>query len=226
MPNQELSLSTSTETTQDGIGTSPRQKPGIGTTPGGAQDGIGTSPRQKPGIGTSPGGTQDGIGTSPGHPPEPGKDAAPDNNGQAISDAMHDLKAAKAFACEINGVPVPIVSYSGGDLTGEKAEASSGSSQHNESTMGHNYITELTLVTFVTPDDNTFADAAKAIAVDGKNERFTIVITEMAKAKSTVKTFVFDNCLLTSMNFPSVSSHGIELLKRTSTWKPEILTVS
>lgn len=104
---------------------------------------------------------------------------------------------AKAFKVEINGNFVPCVTYSGGDITGEKAEASSGASQHNESTMGHNYITELSLVTFVTPDDNTFSDAANAVANQGKNERYTITITEMAKDKSVIKTFVYDNCLLT-----------------------------
>ncbi len=203
MPKKKKSLSTGTDATQDGIGTSPRRKPGIGTTPGGTQDGIGTSPRQKPGIGTTPNG-----------------------DGQAIADAKKDLKAAKGLSCEINGHKVPIISFSGGNATAEKAEASSGASAYNESTLGHNEISELTLVTFLTPDASAIPDAAKAVAIDGKNERYTIVITELAKDKSTVKTFVYDNCLFTSMNFPAVSSHGSELLKRTSTWKPEILTVS
>lgn len=42
---------------------------------------------------------------------------------------------AKAFRVEVDGVFLPIQSYSGGDITGEKAEASSGGSQHNESTL-------------------------------------------------------------------------------------------
>jgi len=132
----------------------------------------------------------------------------------------------KAFKCEINGQFVPILSYSGGDINDDKDEASSGASQQNESTMGHNYITELTLVTFITPDDNTFSDAANAVANQGKNERYTITITAMAKDKSVIKTFVYDNCLLTSCDFPAVDAAGGEMLKRTSTWKPEILTVS
>ncbi|NVM29615.1 MAG: hypothetical protein HWN65_12305 [Candidatus Helarchaeota archaeon] len=48
----------------------------------------------------------------------------------------------KAFRVEIKGQFLPIKSYSGGDLTAEKAEASSGKSQHAESTMGHNYLAE------------------------------------------------------------------------------------
>ncbi len=133
---------------------------------------------------------------------------------------------AKAFKCEINGQFLPVKSYSGGDLTGEKAEASSGSSQHNESTMGHNYVTELTLVSYITPTNMALSDAANAVANQGKNERYTITITEMAKDKSVVKTFVYDNCLLTGMDFPTVDASSGEILCRTTTWKPEILTVS
>ena len=202
MANEELSLATNTDATS-----------GIGTTPGGTQDGIGTSPGTKPGIGTTP-----------------------VNDGQARAEANHRAKAAAAFTCEINGQLVPLVSFAhsvddpkgdeGGDRTAEKAEASSGSSQHNESTMGHNYVTELTLVTFVTPDDNTFSDAAHAIANKGQNLRYTITITEMAKDKSVIKTFVYENALLTSVKFPAVDSAGGEMLTRTSRWKPEILTVS
>lgn len=51
----------------------------------------------------------------------------------------------KAFRVEIQGQFLPIKSYSGGDLTAEKAEASSGSSQHNQPTMGHNYISDTAL---------------------------------------------------------------------------------
>ncbi len=48
----------------------------------------------------------------------------------------------KAFKVEVNGQFLPIKSYSGGDLTAEKAEASSGASQQNQSTMGHQPITD------------------------------------------------------------------------------------
>ena len=228
MANEKRSLATSTDKTTAGIGTSPDR----------TVEGIGTSPGPKPGIGTTPGGTLEGIGTSPDQ--KPGIGTTPVNDGQAQADAMHDRNKARAFKCEINGQVVPLVSfshtltdpkgsvesYSGGDITGEKAEASSGASQHNESTMGHNYVTELTLVTFVTPDDNTFSDAANAVANQGKNERYTITITEMAKDKSVIKTFVYDNSLLTRMDFPAVDAAGGGMLKRNSSWKPEILTVS
>ena len=66
----------------------------------------------------------------------------------------------------------------------------------------------------------------RRIANQGKNERFYMTITEMAKDKSVIKTFVYDNCLLTSMDFPSVDAAGGEMLKRNTTWKPEILTVN
>jgi len=132
----------------------------------------------------------------------------------------------KAFKVEINGQFVPVKSFSGGDLTAEKAEASSGASQHNETTMGHNYITELTLVAYITPDCKVLSDAAKMVANQGKNERFTITITEMAKDKSVIKTFVYDQCLITSLDFPTMDAHGGEILCETATFKPTILTVS
>jgi hypothetical protein len=132
---------------------------------------------------------------------------------------------AKAFKVEINGRFLPIKGYSGGDLTAEKAEASSGASQQNESTIGHNYITELTLVAFMTPDQNILTDAMNAVANKGQNERFTITITELAKDKSVIKTFVYDQCLITSLDYPNFDAHGGEILCTTATFKPTIVSV-
>jgi hypothetical protein len=132
----------------------------------------------------------------------------------------------KAFKVEINGQFVPVKSYSGGDLTAEKAEASSGTSQHNESTMGHNYITELTLVAYMVPNKKTLTDAAHQVANLGKNERFTITITELAKDKSVIKTFEYRDCLLTSLDYPMMSSRSGAVLTERATFKPQILTVS
>ena len=138
-----------------------------------------------------------------------------------------DVKSVgKSFTVEVNGQFLPIKSYSGGDLTGEKAEASSGSSQYDKSTMGHSYITELTLVVYLTPNQNVLADLANEVANLGKNSRATITITEKAKDKSVVKTFVYDQCLLTSLDFPTIDPSGGELLCETATIKPTILTVS
>jgi phage tail-like protein len=132
----------------------------------------------------------------------------------------------KAFKVEINGQFLPIKSYSGGDLTAEKAEASSGASQHNECTMGHNYITELTLVAYITPTSRTLSDGMNAVANQGKNERFEITVSEMAKDKSVVKTFVYQNCLLTSLDFPRFDAHGGQILCETATFKPERVKIS
>ena len=60
----------------------------------------------------------------------------------------------KAFRVEVDGVFLPIKSYSGGDITGEKAEASSGGSQHNESTLGNATTVSLDRLT-----DSTLSDA-------------------------------------------------------------------
>jgi phage tail-like protein len=143
-----------------------------------------------------------------------------------MSEQVDTKVVGKAFKVEINGQFLPIKSYSGGDPVAEKAEASSGSSQHNECTMGHNSVSELTLQAYITPNQKVLADAADAIANKGQNDRFTITITELAKDKSVVKTFVYDNCLLTSLDFPTLSAHGGEILCQTATFKPEILEVS
>ena len=143
-----------------------------------------------------------------------------------MPDEVDTKTVGKAFKVEINGQFLPIKSYSGGDLTAEKAEASSGSSQHNESTIGHNYITELTLVAFMTPTFKVLSDAADAIANKGKNERYTITVTELAKDRSPIKTFTYENCLLTSYDFPRFDAYGGEILCETATFKPTILNVS
>lgn len=132
----------------------------------------------------------------------------------------------KAFKVEINGQFLPIKSYSGGDPVAEKAAASSGSSKHNESTIGHNSISELTLQAYITPNQKILSDAADAVANKGLNERYTITITEMAKDKSTVKTFVYGDCLLTSLDFPTMNAEGGEILCQTATFKPERVEVS
>ena len=129
----------------------------------------------------------------------------------------------KAFKCEINGQFAPIKSYSGGDLQAEKAEASSGSSQHNESTMGHNAINELTIVAYITPTYKGLTDGMAAVANQGKNERFTITITELAKDGSTVKTFVYDQCLMTSLDFPTMDANGGEILCETATDRKSVV---
>ncbi|MBW2276509.1 MAG: hypothetical protein JRF63_03390, partial [Deltaproteobacteria bacterium] len=87
-------------------------------------------------------------------------------------------------------------------------------------------INELTIVAYVTPGQKILGDAANAVANKGKNERFTITITELAKDKSVIKTFVYDNCLITSLDYPTMDAHGGEILCETATFKPEILTVS
>ncbi len=154
--------------------------------------------------------------------PEP---IEPEDNASPVANTDEKTVAA-GFNVEIDGKYLAVKSYSGGDLTGEKAEASSGSSQHNESTMGHNYITELTLVAYITPTDKVLSDIAHEIANLGTQRRATIIITELAKDKTAVKTFVYDQCLMTSLDFPTLDAHGGEILCQTATFKPTILTVS
>ena len=105
------------------------------------------------------------------------------------------------------------------------AETSSGAPPQNETTMGHNSISELTLVAYITPGCKVLTDAANLVANQGKNERFKITISELAKDKSVVKLMVYENCLLTSLDFPTLSTHGAEILCETATFKPESVYV-
>jgi len=138
-------------------------------------------------------------------------------------DAADKKVVGKAFKVEINGQFLPIKSYSGGKPSSTKAVRS----RHGKMRRGaRKSVTELTLVAYITPDQNILADMATKIANQGKNERFKITVTEMAKDKSVVKTFVYDECLFTSLDFPTLSSSSGEILCQTATFKPQILDVS
>jgi hypothetical protein len=131
----------------------------------------------------------------------------------------------KAFKVEINGRFLPIKSYTGGELVIEEADTKHGTSPQGESTPGHNYVTELTLQAYITPTQKVLAEAADQVAHLKQQQRFIITITELAKDKSAVKTFVYENCLFTSLDYPRLSSQGGEILCETATFKPEFVKV-
>ena len=133
-------------------------------------------------------------------------------------------KKSRMFEVSIDGQYLPIKSYSGGYLASEEADASTGSSQTKSSTsaatttgdnkgdkdqpkIGHNYITELTLVAYIVPGQTVLTDMAHDVAVLGKSRRGTVTITEMAKDKSSSRTFVYDQCLMTSLSFYRLRSY-------------------
>ncbi len=145
--------------------------------------------------------------------------------GGSFDDDVDQMVVAKAFNVEINGEFIPVVSYSGGDITGEKAEASSGSSQHNESTMGHNYITNLTLESFFTADSHMIQDLVMGW-IQESGGPVDVAITELAKDKSVVKTYVYSDCIPVSYQPPRVAANASELLKHQLTLKPARLEVS
>ena len=131
----------------------------------------------------------------------------------------------KAFKVEINGQFIPIVSVSGGDLHAETAEASSGSSQHNESTMGHNYITNLTLESFFTSDSHVIQHLVMEW-IEESGGPVDVAITELAKDESVVKTYLYSNCVPVAYVPPRVAADAGEILKHELTLKPGRLEVS
>lgn len=133
---------------------------------------------------------------------------------------------AKRIKVEINGQALPVCSFSGGDPVAEKVESTSGSSPYNEVSIGHNSISEITIVSYVTPDQNVLSDAVNLVVNQGVNKRFTIKITVFSRDNSVLKTFVYDQCLITSLDFPTMDAQGGEILCETATFKPTILTVS
>ena len=155
---------------------------------------------------------------------EPPQDEG-DSDDVAVDDDVDQKVVAKAFTVEINGEFIPVVSYSGGDITGEKAEASSGSSQHNESTMGHNYITNLTLESFFTADSHMIQDLVMGW-IQESGGPVDVTITELAKDKSVLKTYLYADCIPVSYVPPRVAANADELLKHELTLKPVRLEVS
>jgi hypothetical protein len=149
-------------------------------------------------------------------------------DGGASSAGDVDTKVVgKDFTVEINGQFIPTQSYSGGNLQAETAEASSGSSQHNESTMGHNYITELTLTAFFT--SNTQERVIPNLVMEWiqeTGEPVDVTITELAKDKSVVKTYLYLDCVPVSYVPPRVAANAGEMLKHQLTLKPVRLEVS
>ena len=145
--------------------------------------------------------------------------------GGSFVDNVDKKVVGKAFTVEINGEFVPANSFSGGDLQAETAEASSGSSQHNESTMGHNYITNLTLESFFTPDSHTIQHLVMEW-IEETGGPVDVTITELAKDKSVVKTYLYSDCVPVSYVPPRVAADGGEILKHELTLKPGRLEVS
>ncbi|MCP4602736.1 MAG: hypothetical protein GY847_19845 [Proteobacteria bacterium] len=127
----------------------------------------------------------------------------------------------KALKVEINGQYLPVKSYKGGEPVRERSSRRTKSKQSS----GPISVSELTIQAYVTPNQKILSDAADQVVNKGQNKLFTITIFELAKDKSVVKTFVYNNCLLTSLDYPTLSAQGGEILCQTATFKPETLQV-
>ena len=110
------------------------------------------------------------------------------------------------LAVEIDGQSITCLEVSGGEAIGDS---------------DFDGYAPLRLQLAVTDGDNTVGNIASAVANQGKNERRTITITEMAKDKVVLKTHVYSQSMLMGLDFPSASSRGKpELLVETATFLP------
>jgi hypothetical protein len=130
---------------------------------------------------------------------------------------LRNNESARTFTCEINGTPVLAVAASGG---------SPDESSQGEGTSGQLSIDEVTITNYVRPDVRVWQESVQKLLRGEAKPRFTIVICVLDRHGECVRKLVYENCLLTSLDFPRIDSAGGELLVETSTWKPETLTVS
>ena len=136
-----------------------------------------------------------------------------------------DIKPSDTVIIELNGQLLPVKSYGGGHPMDENTELSSGTWKPS-AYVGIRDISELTIVAYVTPYQNILSDAADSIANSGFNDLYTIKITTLSKNGGTQKTLIYDQCLLTSLDYPTLDAEGGDILCQTATFQPTILNIT
>ncbi len=134
--------------------------------------------------------------------------------------------AGKRFKVALNGSFLPIKAYVGGDLLVPKGSSRRRRRSSRKRRILRKKVSTLTLTTSIHSASKTLSLAAHKVANQGKNERFTIRIYEQTKAGRTLKTYTYHDCLLTSLDYPTMSAHGGEILQETATFKPQRVSVS
>ncbi len=94
----------------------------------------------------------------------------------------------------------------------------------HETTPGHKYVDTVTLRGNLSAGRKAMLEWINA-TVEGKNQRRNVVIVELTK-KGTGKSYVYEDCLLTGLEFPSLSEGSADVLTETATFKPTRLTVT
>lgn len=128
------------------------------------------------------------------------------NVGKMLCEAIEG--AVANVTAEINGATVPVACV-----------------KHGTTTMGHNSVSELTLVAYYTPSHKALSEGMNKMMDEWRHQANTITITEKAKDGTPIKTFVYDQCLLTSLDYPNMDSHSGEVLCMTCYPTPSIVTL-
>ena len=119
---------------------------------------------------------------------------------------------------DVDGTVVALgtVMTAGGVPEIEEVEATSGSSQQNESTMGHAFVTDLVLEVPAGLDGGILGDLMNAVANDGHDKTANIRITVHAKDGSLEQDSLYETCRLRALDLGSfdMSSHqSVPMLK-------------
>ncbi|MCO4764337.1 MAG: hypothetical protein KC502_22695 [Myxococcales bacterium] len=104
----------------------------------------------------------------------------------------HDHIGNFNFTLEVSGVAVPAANITGGELI-------------SDGKGGEPRFRDLHVQIYAADQNNALSAAAERVVNGGKNERFTITITELAKDKSSVTTTKYTGCLLRALKFPSTT---------------------
>ena len=119
---------------------------------------------------------------------------------------------------EVDGTVVELINVmtAGGMPEAEMAEASSGSSQQSESTMGHAYVTDLELEVPVGHDSGILGQLMHAVVNQGQDVSAAIRITVEARDGSMEQESLYETCRLRSLNlgsFNMMNSQSVPMLK-------------
>ncbi|MBW2528264.1 MAG: phage tail protein [Deltaproteobacteria bacterium] len=114
--------------------------------------------------------------------------------------------ASKLLRVSINGQPVPVQSFRVGSQTNLASVTAPA---------------QIRLVNCMAPYDKVLAQAADQAGNKGLNERFTITAKQLDKKGKVTATRVFDNCLITSLDWPVLGPSQKGAPVRIATFWPE-----
>ena len=143
------------------------------------------------------------------------------NNGNRKLD---HVAISSAFKFEVDGKSLAVRSVRAGELEA----GGSGMKPKAKLAMGKAVkpAAALEVEFYLGGKGDLLSQITRALGKKGNNPRYTITITEMAKDKSVAKTYNYTDCVFVSLDFPTITASGGEMLMATATFKPQRLTVS